>query len=235
MVFIFIRPGGGGGVLSYIGHRHDGAVRGRHAVDPAHPRLERPQAAAARRTARLPALPLPDPPPGPYGRSRDQQAALAWRHPPPASCGRWCGTSRLWERRPSHPDFAEVRHRHRPAAAGHPARAALHQAGRGPGTALRTRAAPLHPRLRDRARDQPIADPPARLRPPAVRGDEDPAQARAMVRAMVAQLAAFHAPDDLRIALCVARPSAAGRLGVGQVAAARPAPARHRRRRARYA
>src|SRR5262249_9475838 len=38
-----------------------------------------------------------------------QQDALAWRHPDPASLWSLAMTSRLWERRPTHPDFGEIR------------------------------------------------------------------------------------------------------------------------------
>ncbi|MFJ2952890.1 type VII secretion protein EccCa [Streptomyces sp. NPDC087226] len=39
----------------------------------------------------------------------EQQRALAWRHPAPGALWSFSRTSRLWERRPSDPDFGEVR------------------------------------------------------------------------------------------------------------------------------
>ncbi|MER6023828.1 secretion protein EccC, partial [Streptomyces anulatus] len=39
----------------------------------------------------------------------EQQRALAWRHPEPASLRSLARTSRLWERRPADEDFGEVR------------------------------------------------------------------------------------------------------------------------------
>ncbi len=38
-----------------------------------------------------------------------QRSALAWRHPDPESLWSMAMTSRLWERRPAHPDFGELR------------------------------------------------------------------------------------------------------------------------------
>ena len=35
--------------------------------------------------------------------------ALAWRHPDPDSLWSLALTTRLWERRPTHPDFGEIR------------------------------------------------------------------------------------------------------------------------------
>ena len=53
---------------------------------------------------------------------------------------------------------------------------------------------------------------------PATRG-----AVRDLVRAMIAQLTVFHSPDDMRIMVC-AEQGVDAALGVGQVAAARPAP-----------
>ena len=53
----------------------------------------------------------------------------------------------------------------------------------------------------------------------------DPGAARGMVRAMTAQLAAFHSPEEVRICVCAPADRMAG-VGLGQVAAAHAA--RHR-------
>ncbi|WP_145882072.1 type VII secretion protein EccCa [Streptomyces sp. BK340] len=130
-----------------------------------------------------------------------QRAALAWRHPDPTALWSLVRTSRLWERRSSHPDFGDVRiavGRQRLATklaplstkpvedleplCAHALRRFIHAYGSVP--------------------DQPIA---VYLRGYAqvlVRSeDEDSEAARALVRAMVAQLSVFHAPDELRVAV----------------------------------
>jgi S-DNA-T family DNA segregation ATPase FtsK/SpoIIIE len=129
-----------------------------------------------------------------------QQLALAWRHPDPRSLSSLVRTTRLWERRPNHDDFAEVR-----VAVG--------------GQRLGLRLAPLSTKpvedleplcahaLRSFIRayatvpGQPIALSLRAWSRVLFRGDEE--RIRGAVRAMVAQLAVFHAPDDLWIALCV--------------------------------
>ncbi|MFF3820015.1 type VII secretion protein EccCa [Streptomyces bluensis] len=135
------------------------------------------------------------------GAVEDQQRALAWRHPAPGGLWALVGTSRLWERRPADPDFAEVR-----VAVGD--------------QKLALRLAPLSTKpvedleplaahaLRSFIRaystvpDQPIA---VYLRSWArvlFRGDEE--RVRPLVRAMLAQLAVVHSPEELRIAVCAA-------------------------------
>lgn len=129
-----------------------------------------------------------------------QQVALAWRHPEPGALSSMVGSTRLWERRPSHDDFAEVR-----VAVG--------------GQRLGLRLAPLSTKpvedleplcahaLRSFIRayttvpDQPIALSLRAWSRVLFRGDEE--RIRATVRAMIAQLAVFHSPDDLWIAFCV--------------------------------
>ncbi|MEU4492024.1 type VII secretion protein EccCa [Streptomyces sp. NPDC023998] len=132
---------------------------------------------------------------------RDQQRALAWRHPEPAALWSLVGTTRLWERRPADPDFGEIR-----VAVGD--------------QKLGLRLTPLSTKpvedleplsahaLRSFIRaysvvpEQPIA---VYLRAWArvlFRGDEE--RTRAMVRAMLAQLAALHSPEELWIAVCAA-------------------------------
>jgi S-DNA-T family DNA segregation ATPase FtsK/SpoIIIE len=131
----------------------------------------------------------------------DQQRSLSWRHPAPQTLWSLVGTTRLWERRPSDPDFGEVR-----LAVGE--------------QKLGMRLAPVSTKpvedlepltahaLRSFVRayatvpDQPTA---IYLRAWArvlFRGDQE--RIRAAVRAVIAQLVLFHAPEDLWIALCVA-------------------------------
>ncbi|MFD4570827.1 type VII secretion protein EccCa [Streptomyces sp. NPDC058417] len=130
----------------------------------------------------------------------DQQRALAWRHPEPSALASVAGSTRLWERRPQDEDFGEVR-----VAVGDQ-KLGLHLA---PVTG--TPVEDLEPlaahALRSFIRaygvvpDQPIAIFLQAWARVLFRGDED--RVRALARSMVAQLAAFHSPDDLWIALCV--------------------------------
>ncbi len=128
-----------------------------------------------------------------------QQEALAWRHPAPDELWSLVRTSRLWERRGSHPDFSDAR------------------IGTGP-QRLATRLAPLatkpvedlEPLCAHALRrfihaygtvdDQPVA---IHLRGFAhlLLRAEQPEAGRDLARAMLAQLASFQAPDELRIAV----------------------------------
>ncbi|MER5963487.1 type VII secretion protein EccCa [Streptomyces sp. NPDC002057] len=144
-----------------------------------------------------------------------QQEALAWRHPEPAELPFLVRTSRLWERRSSHPDFSDVR-----IALG-AQRLAVHLAP------LATKPVddlePLSAHALRRfihaygsVADQPVA---IHLRgfahvlitaeeEPEPRGaapdDTDDDRPRALARAILAQLATFHAPDELRVAVVAA-------------------------------
>ncbi|WP_432842782.1 type VII secretion protein EccCa [Dactylosporangium sp. CA-092794] len=135
-----------------------------------------------------------------------QRAALAWRHPDPESLWSLVMTSRLWERRPTHPDFGEIR------------------VGTG-AQRLAVRITPMQTKpvsdlepvcakaLRRFIRayttlpGQPVALFLPGFAHVRLGGDRD--TTLAMVRAMVAQLVAFHAPDELRLAVC-AGPDRAG-------------------------
>jgi S-DNA-T family DNA segregation ATPase FtsK/SpoIIIE len=128
-----------------------------------------------------------------------QRAALAWRHPDPESLWSLAMTSRLWERRPVHPDFGELR------------------TGTGP-QRLAVRISPMQTKpvedlepvsakaLRRFIRaytmlpSQPVAVFIRGFAHIRIGGDAD--QARAMLRSLLAQLVAFHAPDEVRIAIC---------------------------------
>ncbi|MFF3557978.1 type VII secretion protein EccCa [Streptomyces tsukubensis] len=131
----------------------------------------------------------------------EQQRALAWRHPEPSTLWSLVGTSRLWERRPADEDFGEVR----VAVGDQKLGLKLAPLATKPvedleplsAHALRsfTRAYSTVPR-------QPIA---VYLRTWArilFRGE--PERIRPLARAMVAQLAVVHSPDDLWIAVCAA-------------------------------
>ncbi|MFF4761249.1 type VII secretion protein EccCa [Streptomyces sp. NPDC001292] len=131
----------------------------------------------------------------------EQQFALAWRHPEPAALRSMVRTTRLWERRVKDDDFAEVR-----IAVGDQQLAMKL-------TPLSTKPVedldPLSAhalrrfiRAYSTVPDQPVA---VYLRSWArvlMRGDET--ARRNLVRAMVAQLAVFHAPEDLWIVVCAA-------------------------------
>jgi S-DNA-T family DNA segregation ATPase FtsK/SpoIIIE len=131
----------------------------------------------------------------------DQQKSLAWRHPAPQTLWSMVGTTRMWERRPTDPDFAEARL----AIGEQKLGLRLSPMSTKPVEDLEPLTAhALRSFIRAYATvpEQPTA---VYLRSWArllIRGDERPV--RAMVRAMIAQLAVFHCPDDLWLALCVA-------------------------------
>ncbi|MEE1790677.1 type VII secretion protein EccCa [Streptomyces sp. BE308] len=195
MVLIFLRPGSGGGPMMYVAI----GLMGLSAVGMLVSQIVR--ASGDRKRALL-------------GERRDymrylsisrrrirkvitqQREAQAWSHPDPASLWGLVRTARLWERRAAHADFAEVR-----IAVGE--------------QQLGTKLTPLSTKpvedleplsahaLRRFIKaygtvpDQPVA---VYLRTYArvlLQGDEQAAQA--MVRALLAQLSVFHAPQDLRI------------------------------------
>jgi ESX secretion system protein EccC len=134
-----------------------------------------------------------------------QRTSTMWHHPDPDAL--WCvatGT-RLWERRPADDDFLAIR------------------VGRGPQRLGVTLVAPdtkpiedLEPisaaALRRFVRTHSsVADLPAALALPAfgrinLSGPQE--QVRALVRAMLGQLATFHSPDDVVIAVCTAADTA---------------------------
>ncbi|WP_327412685.1 type VII secretion protein EccCa [Streptomyces sp. NBC_01233] len=131
---------------------------------------------------------------------RDQQRALAWRHPHPEALSSFVRSSRLWERRVSDVDFCEVR-----LGIGDQ-RIAMKL------TPLSTKPVedlePLSAHaLRSFTRaystvpDQPVAIYLRAWSKVLFRGDEE--RIRGAARALLAQLAVFHAPDDVWIALCV--------------------------------
>ncbi|MFD9318434.1 type VII secretion protein EccCa [Streptomyces sp. NPDC060053] len=130
----------------------------------------------------------------------EQQHALAWRHPPPSALWSIAGTTRLWERRPQDEDFGEVR----VAVGDQKLGLRLTPLSTSPVEdmePLTAHALRSFIRAYGTVPDQPIA---IFLRAWArvlFRGDEE--AVRSLARSMVAQLAAFHAPDDVWLALCV--------------------------------
>ena len=133
-----------------------------------------------------------------------QHAAATYQHPEPARLWSTVLSYRLWERRPGEPDFAVVR------------------IGRGP-QQLATRIVPpetrpvedLEPMCAAALRrfvttyslvaDLPVALSLSGFGRVYVTGDPD--AARALVRAMIAQVVTFHAPDDVLVATCVGEAS----------------------------
>jgi S-DNA-T family DNA segregation ATPase FtsK/SpoIIIE len=132
-------------------------------------------------------------------QAADQRKSLAWLHPAPSSLWSLALSSRLWERRPAHRDFAEVR------------------VGTGPQlfavriNPIQTKPVedlePLCARALRRfvhahatVSDQPIAVFMRGFAQIVLSGDAD--AARDAARAMVTQLFVFHSPDDVRIAAC---------------------------------
>ncbi len=129
----------------------------------------------------------------------EQRAANAHRHPQPSALWTAAVGSRLWERRGGHPDFAEVR-----MAAGSQ-RLGLRIAS--PQTKPVEDLEPLCARALRRfirayvsVPHQPIAVNLRSYSHLSLSGDA--AAARDCVRAMLAELAVFHAPEDLRIVVC---------------------------------
>ncbi len=131
----------------------------------------------------------------------EQRASLAWRHPDPAGLWSVAMSSRLWERRPTHPDFAEVR------------------IGTGPQKLAMTmnpmqtkpvedlepltaRALRRFIRAYTTVNDLPAAVFLRGFAQVQLRGDE--AAGRELMRALLAQLVTFHSPDELRVAVCAA-------------------------------
>jgi len=136
----------------------------------------------------------------------EQRRSQAWRHPEPAGLWSVAMSSRLWERRPAHPDFAEARI----ATGAQRLAVTISPMQTKPVEDLE----PLSARALRRfihahstLPDQPIAVFLRGFGQVQFRGDPEPV--RSAVRALVAQLATFHAPEDLRIAVCAGSAQAA--------------------------
>src|ERR1700761_457492 len=139
-------------------------------------------------------------------QTHEQQRSLAWLHPNPTSLWSVAMSSRLWERRPAHRDFAEVR------------------IGTGPQlfavriNPIQTKPVEdLEPLCARALRRFVHAHATVDGQPVAVflRGfaqivlSGDAGAARGAARAMVTQLFTFHSPDDVRIAACCGQETAA--------------------------
>ncbi|MFF0023618.1 type VII secretion protein EccCa [Streptomyces sp. NPDC005496] len=231
MMLMFLRPGGGNGVFMYL-------AMGVMALSAGAMLLGQLMRRSSERKQRL------------KGERRDylrylaqtrkrvrstiveQQRALAWRHPDPASLRSLARTSRLWERRPTDEDFGEAR-----LAVGEQQLAlTLQPVSTRPVEDLEPLCAhalrrfiraystvpdqPLGLYLRSSARillrpedttTQASAEPgvapnanPGEARTAGGAPAQDPADAvRSLVRAALAQLAVFHAPEELWLAICV--------------------------------
>jgi ESX secretion system protein EccC len=128
-----------------------------------------------------------------------QRAAQGWNHPEPDALWSLAMTARRWERRPGDQDFAVVR-----IATG-PQRLALRLVA--PDTSpledLDLVAAPALRSLIRAHSDVPALPIAIALRTysrVSLAGDEE--VVRALTRSMLCQLATFHAPEELRIAVC---------------------------------
>jgi DNA segregation ATPase FtsK/SpoIIIE, S-DNA-T family len=133
--------------------------------------------------------------------AQDQRAALEWSHPDPAALWSIAGSRRVWERRSGDQDFCHVRI----------CRGSQRLATRlvppqtGPVEELEpitTLALRQFVRAHSIVADLPIAISIRGFAAIGISGDAD--AARGLARAMVAQLATFHSPDDLLIAVVTA-------------------------------
>ncbi|MFD0691572.1 type VII secretion protein EccCa [Actinomadura fibrosa] len=131
--------------------------------------------------------------------AEQQRESLEWNSPAPDSLWSLVMSARIWERRPADPDFGNVRigagpqklavqlipPETRPVEDLEPMTAgALRRFVRAHSTVPNL---PVAVSLPSFSRILPVGD------PDAVRG---------MVRAMIAQLTAFHSPDDMRVSVC---------------------------------
>ncbi|HEY0539508.1 MAG TPA: type VII secretion protein EccCa [Actinoallomurus sp.] len=131
-----------------------------------------------------------------------QREALEWMSPTPSSLWSIAMSARIWERRPADPDFGQVRM----------------------GTGTQKLAVQLIPpetkpvedlepmsagalrrfvRTHSNVPDLPVAISLASFA--RVYPTGDPAAIYGMVRAMIAQIATFHSPDDVRISVCASK------------------------------
>ncbi len=130
-----------------------------------------------------------------------QRASLLWRHPDPISLANLAMTSRLWERRGNHGDFGEVRI----GVGAHSLSQRIMPLSTKPIADLEPLSARALRRfiaVHSTVNDLPVALFLRRLAEIRIVGDED--VARGMVRALIAQAVTLHAPDELRLAVCVA-------------------------------
>ncbi|GAA3734415.1 type VII secretion protein EccC [Plantactinospora mayteni] len=132
-----------------------------------------------------------------------QRTALLWRHPAPAALWSVGASRRMWERRSTDDDFAEIR-----VAAG---TQKLSVAILPPETRPVEDLEPLTAialrrfvRAQSVVPDLPLAIQLRSFSRLVLRGDRDPVLG--LARALLCQLATFHSPDDVRIAVVAAAP-----------------------------
>ncbi|HLS76892.1 MAG TPA: type VII secretion protein EccCa [Nocardia sp.] len=134
-----------------------------------------------------------------------QLGALLWSHPEPADLPSIVGTRRMWERRPSDPDFGHVR----VGVGSHRLATKLARPETGPLEDLEpvsTVALRRFVRTHSVVHGLPTA---ISLRAfPAINIEGDPAQTRTLVRSMLMEFATFHGPDHVAIAIICADPDA---------------------------
>ncbi|UWZ37210.1 type VII secretion protein EccCa [Dactylosporangium roseum] len=143
-----------------------------------------------------------------------QRTGLHYRHPDPHALWSTVDSHRLWERRTTDGDFAIVRVAVGPQTLATPLIPPMTRPLEDlePMTAAALRRfldaysvvpdLPVAISLRSFARIHVRSASTARGTPAGISGAHDPA--RALVRAMLAQLTVFHAPDDLLVAVCAA-------------------------------
>ncbi|MBF6083639.1 type VII secretion protein EccCa [Nocardia cyriacigeorgica] len=132
-----------------------------------------------------------------------QLETLTWSHPEPTDLRSVIGTRRMWERRPADPDFGHVR----VGIGSHRLATKLARPETGPLEDLEpvsTVALRRFVRTHSVVHRLPTA---VSLRAfPAINIGGVPAEARTLVRAMLMELAAFHGPDHVAIAIVCADP-----------------------------
>ena len=138
------------------------------------------------------------------GRVREivvtQREARSWNGPAPEALWSLVRTSRLWERRGSHDDFAEVRL----AVGEQPLQSRIAPLSTKPVEDLEPLSAHALRRFINAYAAVPDLPVSLYLRGFAHVGlSGDTEAARSMVRAILAQITVFHAPDELRVAACV--------------------------------
>src|SRR4051794_7335603 len=128
-----------------------------------------------------------------------QRIGLFYRHPDPTQLWSTAGSHRVWERRPTDPDFAVVRLAVGPQTLATPLVPPVTR----PLEDLEPMTAGALRRFLDAysvVPDLPVAVALRGFARVFVRGDQ--ADAQSLTRAVLTQLAVFHAPDDLIIAIC---------------------------------
>ena len=131
--------------------------------------------------------------------ARLQHAAAGWCHPAPDALWSLARGVRLWERRPQDADFLQLRAGVGSQPLATPLR--LHGAGQLVDTEpVTTAAAHRLVEVHGSVAEQPVLADLDRARIVTVVGPR--ADTRALARALVCQLAAFHAPDEVRLGLC---------------------------------